>query len=447
VLPGAVEVDPCPHGSGSQAESHDGSHDASSPAAVSREGDVVAEKYLLLRPIAQGAMGTVWSARHVALDVPVAIKIVHPHVKYPFVAPALLWEAQAASKLSHPAIVKVYDFGRTERGDTFIVMEHLAGETLRGLLRRKGRLSSSLAVKLLLPVADGLDAVHARGIVHRDVKPENVVLVADHLGRLQPKLVDFGVAKLSWVDDVWVTGATVVGTPGYMPLEQASGADIDGRADVWAFSATLYELISGALPFEARNMKTVLHALEHEEVPLLAARANVDQELSFIVQRGLSRSVTDRWPTIGALRDALAGWLISQPVPVSLPPQSRSLAYRPVRGNTSGLVASGVVPPSGVEATSLVIPLTKRTRSVPSSGERCSVHSRHSKARGVHARRGRSRALRWAVAVGVASAGVLGGRWLPPVQGLLLPGHPGLVNPRAQPSNRLAPSSCTGFDD
>ena len=289
-----------------------------------RTGDVIAGKYILLNRIAQGAMGTVWSARNTTLDVLVAIKVVHPHVKYPFVAPALLWEAQATCRLSHPAIVKVYDYGETTSGETFIVMEHLVGETLRELLEREKRLSAIRAVKLLLPIAEGLHAAHASGITHRDLKPENIVLTMDRAGRVHPKLIDFGVAKLSWVDGSW--GTTVVGTPGYMPLEQICGENIDHRADVWAFSAVLHEAIAGALPFESATVNEAVRALQNDPIPSLRARVSVDDTLSHIVERGLRRHVADRWSSIDELAAALTQWLASHGTPASgRPPRSRAL--------------------------------------------------------------------------------------------------------------------------
>jgi serine/threonine-protein kinase len=284
---------------------------------VSREprpGDVIQGKYTLLYRIADGAMGSVWGALHKKLDLPVAIKIVHPHAKYPSVAPSLLWEGQAAARVSHPAIVRIFDYDETERGEAFIVMEQLVGDTLRLLLERERKLPPERALRLFLPLADGLAAMHERGIVHRDLKPENVVLSRQDAGRIQPKIVDFGVARLSWLGDGWASAATVVGTPGYMAPEQMWGDLVDARADVWAFSAMLYEALSGELPFPADDIDGAHRALEANAAPSLAARAGTDGALAAVVERGLRKRADERWPSFEDVGDALARWLLERGV-------------------------------------------------------------------------------------------------------------------------------------
>src|SRR5688500_460834 len=214
-------------------------------------GDVIAGKYELEEVLGEGGMGAVFRARNIAIDMPVAIKLIRADLSRELFSGRLLQDARAAAKLAHPAIVRVFDVGQTALGDPFIVMELLSGETLSSIIEREGRLNSVWAVQLLLPIADALSAAHAKGFVHRDVKPDNVFVVHD-AGELQPKLVDFGIVKLPEREgnsQLTQLGA-VLGSPEYMSPEQARGLEhIDLRSDVWSFSIMLYEAIAGETPF------------------------------------------------------------------------------------------------------------------------------------------------------------------------------------------------------
>src|SRR3954470_23747082 len=159
-------------------------------------GDVIADKYALEELLGEGGMGAVFRARNTVLDMPVALKLIRTDLDRELLRGRLLQEARAAAKLAHPAIVRVFDVGTTALGDPFIVMELLHGLSLAKLLENEGRLSSVRVVQLLLPIADALAVAHARGLVHRDVKPDNVFIANDDEGQLQPKLVDFGIVKL-----------------------------------------------------------------------------------------------------------------------------------------------------------------------------------------------------------------------------------------------------------
>ena len=167
-----------------------------------REGDVVAGKYQLGRHLGEGGMGDVWLAHNETLDIDVALKLIRGELATAEMAERLLHEARAAARLGHPAIVRVNDFGKTDRGDPFIVMELLQGEDLGAALSSRGRLNAVTAVRTLLPIAHALMVAHNKGIVHRDLKPENVFLAKSDDGKLQPKLVDFGVAKLERATDL-----------------------------------------------------------------------------------------------------------------------------------------------------------------------------------------------------------------------------------------------------
>jgi len=256
-------------------------------------------------------MGAVWVAKNLALNTRVALKLIRAEVKSADAEERLLTEARAAAKLGHPAIVRVFDFGRSEQGDPYIVMELLEGEALAESLQRRARAPATRAVQLLLPIADALAVAHAEGIVHRDLKPENVFLARTSHG-LQPKILDFGVAKHhhgSGVSKLSDHGL-VVGSPEYMSPEQARGLPgIDHRSDVWGFTVLLYELIAGALPFTGDNYNAVMGSIIDDEPRSLVELGVADDELWQIVARGLKKAPDQRWMSMRDYGRALACWL------------------------------------------------------------------------------------------------------------------------------------------
>ncbi|WP_437642581.1 serine/threonine-protein kinase [Sorangium sp. So ce854] len=279
-------------------------------------GGMVGGKYHLLRKAGEGAMGSVWVAANTALDANVAIKVLRPEMRSPAIAERLLWEARAAAKLSHPGIVRVFDLGKTECGTPYIVMELLEGEALRDVLCRQQRLSPEAALAILLPVASAMHAAHERGIVHRDLKPDNVMLAEQSDGAIQPKVVDFGIAKVTWTEpESGSTGAAVIGTPQYMPPEQALGQSrIDHRADIWALCTTLYEAIAGETPYAGEQGLGTLRAIIQDPVPSLVDRCGVDPALWAIIDRGLRKDPAERWGSMRELGVALAMWLLARGV-------------------------------------------------------------------------------------------------------------------------------------
>jgi serine/threonine-protein kinase len=275
-------------------------------------GHVIANKYRLTRIIGKGGMGAVWHAQSLTLDIDVAVKLIRRDKSAPAAAIRLLQEARAAARLNHPSIVRVYEFGETQWGDPFIAMEFLHGESLDAVLARKGRLPPTTAVQTLLPVASALSEAHSKGVIHRDLKPENIFLVTGEQGSLTPKVVDFGIAKLVHSDlerNVTLAGE-VVGSPDYMSPEQARGDDQVGEAtDVWAFSVVLYQAITGRRPFDGPNYNSLIAAILTANPASAAALGACDAAFWNILERGLAKDVSARWPTIKALATALAAWV------------------------------------------------------------------------------------------------------------------------------------------
>ncbi|MEP7125608.1 MAG: serine/threonine-protein kinase [Byssovorax sp.] len=290
---------------------------AANPAANHyHEGQILGGKYELISKAGEGATGAVWIALNTSLQSKVAIKLVHPEMRLPVIVERVMREARAAARLTHSAIVRVFDLGETPNGDPYIVMELLEGESLRSMLDRKVRLTPEEALSVLLPLASAMHLAHEEGIIHRDIKPDNIMLARIDGGRIQPKLVDFGIAKLSFGDPGGVnTGALVIGTPGYMSPEQAGGGEsVDHRTDIWSFSALLYEMVSGDTPFPSVNTLEALCAVIRDPVPSLLGERVKDAALWAIIERGLKKDPKERWSSMRDVGEALTDWLASRGV-------------------------------------------------------------------------------------------------------------------------------------
>ena len=275
-------------------------------------GEVIGDRYRLVRPLGQGGMGVVWLAHSLVLSVDVALKLIRASSAGPSIASRMAREAHAAARLGHPALVRVFDFGWTSRGDPFLVMELVQGETLWALLSRESRIAAIRAVQMILPIADGLRVAHDKNIVHRDIKPENIFLATDTFGRTQPKLLDFGIAKVepNACDGKLTQVGAVLGSPEYMSPEQALGMDdVDERTDVWSVSVVLYELVTGTVPFTKSNYNALIQAIINDEPTPMVDHGAGDASLWRVVQRGLAKERDQRWANMTELGEALALWL------------------------------------------------------------------------------------------------------------------------------------------
>lgn len=278
-------------------------------------GDVIAGKYRLIRLIGQGGMGVVWEAHSDALDIRVAVKLIHRETATPDEHQRLIYEAKAAARLVDPGVVRVFDCGETPAGDPYIVMEYLDGQDLATRLDERGRIPPIEAVRTLLPIVRALGTAHAANIVHRDVKPENVFLTRSSTAEEQPKLLDFGIAKMEipWEKRLTQAGSAL-GSPNYMSPEQARGEEVDQRADLWAMCVVLYEAITDRLPFDGNGYNAVMYSiLTATPVPFPQLGVN-EPELWEIVARGLERDRNQRWQSSAELTRALSRWLIARGV-------------------------------------------------------------------------------------------------------------------------------------
>jgi serine/threonine protein kinase len=264
-----------------------------------------------VREIGRGGMGVVWVAHSLVLGVDVALKLIRASAASSALSSRMAREAHAAARLGHPALVRVFDFGWTRHGDPYLVMELVQGETLAAQVRREARIPAIRAVQTLLPIVDGLRMAHDKGIVHRDIKPDNVFLAADALGRRQPKLLDFGIAKVDkQIDGRLTQVGAVLGSPDYMSPEQALGLDdIDERTDIWSLCVVLYEVITGTVPFQKPNYNALMHAIINEDPTSSVDCGAGDKALWQIIQRGLKKAREERFQTVTDLGEAMALWL------------------------------------------------------------------------------------------------------------------------------------------
>ena len=213
-----------------------------------RLGSLVAGRYELLRVLGRGGSSAVFEARHRVTHARYAVKLLRSGSDRDDAA-RMVREARALARLDHPHIVRLIDCDEEPDGGVFIVQELLAGRTLRAVLDDELTLAPPRALEILGPLLDALAYAHAQGIVHRDVKPENIVLCAERDGKIRAKLIDFGLARDPGGDPALTRRGAAVGTPRYMSPEQAWGRDdVDARSDVWSIGVVLYECLAGNPP-------------------------------------------------------------------------------------------------------------------------------------------------------------------------------------------------------
>jgi serine/threonine protein kinase len=276
------------------------------PSKDGEIGAVIDDRYRLIERIGLGGMGAVYKAEHVGMGRVVAVKLLRPEMGGRQEAvDRFTREAQASARVAHKNVCAVSDFGVRTDGSLYLVMEYLRGETLRERLDKVGRLPWQHAVTIARHVARGLSHAHAQGVVHRDVKPENVFLVDDDDDPDFAKILDFGIARSLENDDARVTQAGfVVGTPAYLSPEQALGGTIDHRCDIYSLCIVLYEMICGRTPFGDRPPVAMLTAHAVVDVPPFAEVApglDVPPAVEAIVRRGLAKEKDDRHPSADEL--------------------------------------------------------------------------------------------------------------------------------------------------
>jgi serine/threonine-protein kinase len=322
------------------------SHPPIEPFAALQEA--LAPQYRLERELGRGGMGVVFRATDTTLDRPVAIKVVHPELAaHASIVRRFLAEARTIARLRHPSIVAVHAAG-TAQGLLYYVMDEVEGESLRDRLDREGKLPVADVTRIVADLASALDAAGRAGVVHRDVKPENVLLERD-TGRAL--LADFGIARAMVADGASSTGQGVaVGTPAYMSPEQAAGEEVDSRSDLYGLGVVGYEMLVGHPPFQGSNRVVVSKHIAERPVPVERLRAECPKPLAGAVMKALEKHPGERWQTGEELRQAAAGERTLPSArgprrPVVLALAAVALA---VLGTTIGLARRGDQPPEGV---------------------------------------------------------------------------------------------------
>jgi serine/threonine protein kinase len=269
-------------------------------------GQILAEKYRIEERLKEGGMGTVYRGTHVLMDKTVAIKVLRPSLAADErIVARFSREARAASRISHPHAISVTDFGEAGNGVVFLVMEYLSGRTLKEIIRQEGPMPLLRAVEILRQVGGALDAAHGEGVVHRDLKSDNIMLLSSS-GTDYAKVLDFGIAKIKEPEGEYNPGLTapdlVIGTPQYMSPEQCSQSPVDARSDIYSLGVILYEMLVGHVPFTGDSPTEIM--LKHLQQPapsVLAERGDVPEAVGRVIARAMEKRPEDRYDTVGEL--------------------------------------------------------------------------------------------------------------------------------------------------
>jgi eukaryotic-like serine/threonine-protein kinase len=363
-------------------------------------GATLAGKYRIDSRLNEGGMGTVYRATHVLMEKTVAIKVLRPSLAADEkIVARFSREARAASRISHPNALSVTDFGEDENGIVFLVMEYLSGRTLKQVIRDEGPLPLQRVVEIIRQVGDALNAAHAQGVVHRDLKSDNIMLVDTTMAGDHAKVLDFGIAKINEPEGKRDTELTapnlVIGTPQYMSPEQCSqDSEIDARSDIYSLGVILYEMLVGHVPFSADSPTMVMMKHLQEPVPsVLEERSDLPASIGRVIARAMAKLPANRYQTVAELIEDLtiaSGMAQFAPVPGPPPVKANAAANVPVsddpdevtvvrtrqeplpspvgrrapvtvpvQGATSGSMPSGAMPPaaaSGFNPLKIIIP-------------------------------------------------------------------------------------------
>lgn len=277
-------------------------------------GQVLAGKYRIEDKIDEGGMGCVYRATHVLMEKVIAVKVLHPALAADDkIVQRFTREAKAASRISHPHAINVTDFGESENGVVYLVMEYLRGRTLKDIVRSGGPMTLQRTVEIVRQVAGALDVAHAEGVVHRDLKSDNIML-DEATGGDWAKVLDFGIAKIQQTErsihetDPGLTAPNlIIGTPQYMSPEQCSQAsDIDARSDIYSFGVIIFEMLAGHVPFAGDSPTAIMMKHMQEPPPsILDERKDLPEQVGDVLARALAKRPEDRFQTAGDLSLAL----------------------------------------------------------------------------------------------------------------------------------------------
>jgi serine/threonine protein kinase len=337
-------------------------------------GSVLAGRYDIRRLLGEGGMGRVYEGRQRALDRPVAVKCIHPHLlATEHMVVRFMEEARVASQLVHPNIVKIYDFGRSDPSVSptfFLVMELLSGPDLGSVITGRGALPIARSYSILKQVLSALGEAHARGVTHRDAKPDNVILEPTVGGGERVKIIDFGIAKVHGAPGVTSAGQ-FVGTPQYMPPEQIRGENAEVSSDLYAVGVTMFQMLTGELPFQGDSVMEILEQQLYAVRPdprTVASGASCPTAVAEVCLRALDIEPARRYSSADAFAEAL-----DEAVAEVLPPRNRRSPFPPAIASSGKSARSGGETAADVRVPSSWPPPMRPRSSMPT--ERAAVPS------------------------------------------------------------------------
>ncbi len=317
-------------------------------------GSMIAERYHVLKKLGEGGMGQVYLAEHVKMGRKSAVKVMNPGMVHDADAISRFnREAANASRINHPNVAGIYDFGETADGLIYLAMEFIEGESLTSLVERTGALPAIRAAEITRQVAEGLNVAHDMGIVHRDLKPDNIMIAKSRDGSDCVKVVDFGIAKAAGAENQKVTKTgLVVGTPEYMSPEQLAGDKLDGRSDIYSLGLVTFNMLTGSLPFRGESaQESMIMRLTDEPATLATVKPDVawPAEVQMVMARALARKAADRYQDASRFGREL--YMAVERMPAS---SAATAGTAVMSAPTAAMVAMAAVPATRVADRNLV---------------------------------------------------------------------------------------------
>ena len=351
----------------------DGTALRSQDAAADLVGSVIAERYHVMRKLGEGGMGAVYLAEHVKMGRKSAIKVMNPGMSQdPDAIARFNREASNASRMSHPNICAIYDFGETPDGLIYLAMEFIEGQSLTALIKEHGSLPPKRAASILHQTADALQVAHDYGIVHRDLKPDNIMIATGRDGSDQVKVVDFGIAKAHTSDAQKVTKTgLVVGTPEYMSPEQLAGDKLDGRSDIYSLALVGFNMLTGTLPFPAQTaQETMIMRLTDDPKSLAEMKPGVawPPQVQSVMDRALARDAAQRYPKASDFGREFAMAIDAMPAAGVMEAGTVVIGASAAAGPTAALPKTRVERETPVAATPVLVPARKNTMALMVGG-------------------------------------------------------------------------------